>query len=122
MAQATNSVYRYAQLKLNKSNAFFDKDMNVVSNTLVKQINADTFYNFGGGWIDAKVVESIKDKEEETEPDETIEFDTDAFYVLLDTLVKQHRQAVLAIGGDVYLSLDGKNILVKLPSVGGDGN
>ena len=121
VAQATNSVYRYAQLKLNKSNVFFDEDMKMVSNALVKQINADTFYNFGGGWIDAKVVESIKDKGEETKPDETIEFDTEAFYVLLDTLVKQHRQAVLAMGGDVYLSLNGKNILVKLPTAVGEG-
>ena len=118
VAQSLNSVGRSVQLKMNKSNAFYDEDMNMVSNTLVKQINADTFYNFGGGWIDAKVVESIKDKGEETEPDETIEFDTEAFYVLLDTLVKQHRQAVLAMGGDVYLSLNGKNILVKLPTVG----
>ena len=68
------------------------------------------------------MIDALSDKEEGSEPDQIVEFDTDAFYVLLDTLVKQHRQAVLAMGGDVYLWLDGKNILVRLPSVGGDGN
>jgi Ca-activated chloride channel homolog len=120
VAQSLNAAQRGVQLKMNKGNRFYSEDMDLVTNTLVKQINADTFYNFGSGWIDAKVVESIKDKKEETKPDEIVEFDTDAFYVLLDTLVKQHRQAALAIGGDVYLSLNGKNVLVKLPTAGGE--
>ncbi|MCH8271029.1 MAG: hypothetical protein IH985_07450 [Planctomycetes bacterium] len=121
VAQERNAGLRMVQSKLNKSNVFLDRDMKELKTSQVKQINAETYYFSAGRWVEAKLIDKLGKKEDKDEPDEIVEFDTEAFYELLDTLVKQHRQAVLAMGGDVYLSLNGKNILVKLPTAGGEG-
>jgi len=125
VAQDRNAGLRFSQSKLNRSNIYLGRDMEEMKTSQIKQINAETYYFSAGRWIDAKIMDSLSkkgEKDKKDEPDETIEFDTDAFYTLLDTLIEQNRQGVLAMGGDVYLSLKGKNVLVKLPTAGGEGN
>lgn len=96
--------------KQNARNAYIDADMKQVETTAIRQIADQTVYKRGGRWVDA----SLLAKETEA-PDRTVEFGTEEFGSILDRLAASNRQGVLALGGEIYLLIDGQKILVKAP-------
>jgi hypothetical protein len=60
-------------------------------------------------WVDARVV----DREKTIRPDEVVEFGTPAFDRLVDRLVSEGRQGMLALAGEILLVVDGKTVLIK---------
>ncbi|MEA2204960.1 MAG: Ca-activated chloride channel [Blastocatellia bacterium] len=88
------------------------QNMERVEITNVQQITDRTFFRRNNRWVDA----SVLDREKDLKPDRTIEFGTDEFYRLVDRLVAEGRQGVLALSGEMLLIMDGKTVLVKAPA------
>ena len=86
--------------------------MQRVEITNVQQITDRTFFRRNNRWVDA----SALPREKEVKPDRTIEFGTDEFYQLVDRLVAEGRQGILALSGEMLLLIDGKTVLVKAPA------
>lgn len=107
--QQINNNDSAAQVTMNRSNAYYDRNMNRVETTNVQQIQDRTFYRRGERWVDARVV----DREKMVKPDRVVEFGTEAFDRLVDQLVAEGRQGILALDGETLLVLDGKVVLVK---------
>jgi Ca-activated chloride channel family protein len=96
--------------KANARNFYWDADMKEVETTSIRQIADQTVYKRGGRWIEAGVL-----ARETEEPDRTVEFGTEEFNTLLDRLAASNRQGILALGGEIYLFIDGQKVLVKAP-------
>jgi Ca-activated chloride channel family protein len=95
----------------NKTNTFWTKDLKQVEVTTVCQVHDQTMFKRADRWVDARIL----DKEAEA-PEKTVEFGTPEFDAILDELVVQNRQGLLALGGDCYLQWKGQRVLVKAPS------
>lgn len=97
------------QVAMNRSNVYLDQNMNRVETTNVQQIQDRTFYRRGDRWVDARVVE----REKTVKPDRIVTFGTKAFDQLVEQLVAEGRQGILALDGEMMLVIDGKVVLVK---------
>ena len=69
-----------------------------------------TIYRKNNQWVDAQL-----GQEADQEPDQTVEFDTEAYWTLLEDLTAQNRQWILGNRGDIYLLNHGQRVLVKNP-------
>ena len=112
VTQAMNSGAGLVQSGANRSNNFLNQNMQRVEITNVQQITDRTFFRRNNRWVDA----SALPREKEAKPDRTIEFGTDEFYQLVDRLVAEGRQGILALSGEMLLLIDGKTVLVKAPA------
>jgi Ca-activated chloride channel family protein len=112
VTQAMNSSAQLVQSGANRSNNFLAQNMQRVEITNVQQITDRTFFRRNNRWVDA----SALPREKEVKPDRTIEFGTDEFYQLVDRLVAEGRQGILALSGEMLLLIDGKTVLVKAPA------
>jgi hypothetical protein len=110
--QSLNYAYQSGQKCLNVKNGYWDANMKRVEINSVQQVCDRAMYRRNGQWVDAEVL----NKGKTVVPDKTIEFDTAEFYTLVERLVGEGRQALLAAGGDTVLSLDGRTVLVKAPA------
>ncbi|MCM3874426.1 MAG: VWA domain-containing protein [Pyrinomonadaceae bacterium] len=111
VTQAVNGNAQMTQSSANRSNFFLNQNMQRVEITNVQQITDRTFFRRNDRWIDARVL----DREKALKPDQTIEFGTPEFYRLVDRLVGEGRQGILALSGEMLLSIDGKTVLIKAP-------
>ena len=111
VTQMMNTTSQRAQSSGNRANSFYRQNMERVEITNVQQITDRTFFRRNNRWVDA----SVLDREKSLTADQTIEFGTPAFYKLVDRLVSEGRQGILALSGEMLLSIDGKTILVKTP-------
>lgn len=111
VSQSSNFMIQSKQSNLNRSNNFVLQNMERVEITNVQQITDRTFFRRNNRWVDS----SVLDREKELKADQTIEFGTPEFYKLVDRLVSEGRQGILALSGEMLLSIDGKTILVKTP-------
>jgi hypothetical protein len=75
----------------------------------VQQITDRTFFRRNERWVDARVL----DREKELRPDRVVEFGTPEFYEVVDKLVGEGRQGILALSGEMLLMIDGKTVLIK---------
>ena len=111
-----NQSFNYKRQKsatLNYRNNFLDKKMNQVEIATVQQINDLTFYNKNNNkWLDSRLM----NKKNIDKPDQIIEFGTDEFQNLLNELIKQNRQASIALKGDIIMKFNDKVILIKQPA------
>lgn len=112
VSQAANNTVQMSQSSANRSNNFLSQNMQRVEMTNVQQITDRTFFRRNNRWVDAGVL----DREKNITPDRTIEFGTDEFYKLVDRLVAEGRQGILALSGEMLLLIDGKTVLVKAPA------
>lgn len=112
VTQAMNNTIQRAQTSSNRSNSYLTQNMQRVEITNVQQITDRTFFKRNNRWIDAGALKREKD----LKPDRTIEFGTDEFYQLVDRLVAEGRQGILALSGEMLLLIDGKTVLVKAPA------
>lgn len=99
---------------LNRKNVYWTADMKQTETFNVCQITDRTMFNRAGKWVDSRLL-----TREEIKPDETVEFGTESFDELLTKLIAQNRQAMLALGGELYLWDDGRCLLVRGPDVAG---
>lgn len=111
VTQSMNSISQRTQSSGNRANAFYQQNMDRVEITNVQQITDRTFFRRNNRWVDS----SVLDREKNLKADQTIEFGTPEFYRLVDRLVSEGRQGILALSGEMLLSIDGKTILVKTP-------
>ena len=110
VTQAVNNNIQMTQSNANRSNSFLTQNMQRVEITNVQQITDRTFFRRNSRWVDASVLDR-----ETLKPDQTIEFGTPEFYRLVDRLVQEGRQGILALSGEMLLSIDGKTVLIKAP-------
>ncbi len=112
VTQGVNMNLQRTQSSANRSNVFLQQNMERVEITNVQQITDRTFFRRNNRWVDS----SVLDREKNLKADQTMEFGTPEFYKLVDRLVSEGRQGILALSGEMLLSIDGKTILVKTPT------
>jgi Ca-activated chloride channel family protein len=112
VSQEMNVNAQKGQATMNRSNVFYDDQMKRVEITNVQQIADRTFFRRNKQWVEAPLLERAKDLKADSE----IAFGTAAFDQLVARLVSEGRQGILALGSDLWLTLDGKTVLVKMPS------
>ena len=77
----------------------------------VQQIADQTVFYRNSRWIDARLL-AVEDKA----PDRTVEFGTPEFDALVDQLVAEGRQGLLANSGEIYILVNNQSVLVKMPT------
>lgn len=107
--------YKYAGAKVQRlgqitSNTYYDANMRQISVQTVQRGLQGTIYRKNNQWFDAQL-----GQEADQEPDQTVEFDTEAYWALLEDLTTQNRQWILGNRGDIYLLNHGQRVLVKNP-------
>ena len=112
VTQAMNNTSQRAQSSSNRANFYLTQNMQRVEITTVQQITDRTFFRRNNRWVDARAL----DREKDVKPDRTIEFGTDEYYQLVDRLVAEGRQGILALSGEMLRLIDGKTVLIKTPA------
>ena len=112
VSQEMNVNAQKSQATVNRSNFYYDQSMKRVETNNVQQIADRTFFQRNNQWVDARLIEGDK----EIKADSTIEFGSAAFDTFVQNLIKEGRQGILALGSDTLLMLDGKSVLIKIPS------
>ena len=97
------------QKTLNYDNAFMDQNLARVEITAVQQVCDRAFFNQSGRWIDSRLVGN----ETELEPETVIDIGTEAHRALLTELLRQNREGVLSLSGEIILKHGGQTVLVK---------
>jgi Ca-activated chloride channel homolog len=108
--QSMNTATLATNSALNRSNTFYDRDMRRVETNAVQQIDDRTFFKRNGRWVDARLV----GREATVKPDEVVVFGTPQFDRVVDRLVTEGRQGILALGADTLVVIDGRNVLLKV--------
>ena len=111
VTQGYNMSAQRTQASANRSNYFLNQNAERVEITSVQQITDRTFFRRNNRWVDSSILE----REKTLTPDLVIEFGTSEFFKLVDRLVSEGRQGILALSGEMLLSIDGKTVLVKAP-------
>ncbi len=110
--QAMNNTSQMSQSQLNRSNNFLVDNMQRVEYTNVQQVTDLTFFRRQSRWVDARAL----GKGAEATPAKVLEFGSPEFLKLVDRLVAEGRQGILALSGDLVLLVDGETVLIKAPS------
>jgi Ca-activated chloride channel family protein len=92
------------------SNVYYDARMREVRVGTIQRGLKGTIYRKQSQWVDPMLGEDAS-----LEPQQTVEFDTDAYWALLDDLVVQDRQWILSNRGEIYFLNHGQRVLVKNP-------
>ncbi|MHC4956841.1 MAG: VIT domain-containing protein [Planctomycetota bacterium] len=92
--------------RLNRYLSRDDQSIQIVGG--VQQCADRALFKRGSQWIEGGLVAGQK-----LAPDSTVAYGTPEYRVVLDKLIKQGRQGVIARTGDILLRLDGKNVLVQ---------
>lgn len=93
-----------------KASKYYDANMNQVVVNTIQRGQGSTLYKKQGQWVDAQLGEMADEA-----PELTIEFASDEYWALVEDLVKQDRQWVLANRGDVYFMNHAQRVLVHNP-------
>jgi len=107
--QSINMHAQQAQVTLNRSNSFYDENMNRVQVARVQQVADQTLFQRGARWIDGRVLNDGTP----AQPDRTVAVGSPEFMELADRLAAQNRQGVLAVSGEILLRIDGETVLIK---------
>ena len=110
LTQAANNSTQISQSNMNRSNTYLAQNMERVEITTVQQITDRTFFKRNNRWIDANAL-----KNESAKPDRVVEVGTPEFYKLVDQLLREGREGILALSGELLLVVDGKTVLIKAP-------
>jgi hypothetical protein len=116
-----------------------DEDQREVTFANVQQMNDRAFFQLGKQWIDGRIAGQAAPGARagappaagvaagrgmprqqgsagaviDFTPDEIIEYGSPEHFALIDRLVEQNRQGILALEGDILLSDEGRTILVR---------
>jgi Ca-activated chloride channel family protein len=110
VTQASNNSTQISQSNMNRSNGYLAQNMQRVEITTVQQITDRTFFKRNNRWVDANAL-----KNESAKPDRVVEVGTPEFYKLVDQLLLDGREGILALSGELLLVVDGKTVLIKAP-------
>jgi len=110
LTQAANNSTQISQSNMNRSNTYLAQNMERVEITTVQQITDRTFFKRNNRWVDANAL-----KNESAKPDRVVEVGTPEFYKLVDQLLREGREGILALSGELLLVVDGKTVLIKAP-------
>jgi len=110
VTQASNTSNQMSQSNMNRSNSYLAQNMERVEITTVQQITDRTFFKRNNRWVDANAL-----KNESAKPDRVVEVGTPEFYKLVDQLLRDGREGILALSGELLLVVDGKTVLIKAP-------
>ena len=110
VTQASNTSTQMSQSNMNRSNSYLAQNMERVEITTVQQITDRTFFKRNNRWVDANAL-----KNESAKPDRVVEVGTPEFYKLVDQLLRDGREGILALSGELLLVVDGKTVLIKAP-------
>lgn len=94
-----------------KSNVWYDADMKLQRAQTVQRGPQGTLYRKTDRWVEAALGEAA-----DKDPEQTVEFGTEAYWTLVDDLTGQGRQWMLANRGELYLLNHGQRVLVRNPS------
>lgn len=92
------------------SNQYYDDQMKQIRINSVQRGHGGTLYRKDGQWVDAQLGEAAGE-----EPEQTVAFDTEPYWALVEDLASQGRQWVLSNRGEIYLMNRGERVLVKNP-------
>ncbi|MBI3099508.1 MAG: VWA domain-containing protein [Planctomycetes bacterium] len=109
IAQSRNIEGQKKQAVLNASNGYWDAKMNRVEIATVQQVCDRAFFLRGNRWVDSKALAAGAVLRE----DLVVSFGSEAYRALLDRLVGEGRQGLLAQQGEILLRVGEQNILVK---------
>lgn len=107
--QEANNPFQRSQSYLNVGNGYWNSDMDRVSIANVQQCNVGAFYRRNGRWLSETNVQ----QEKEIEADRVIEIGSPEYMKLVWKLLSESRNAELALDGDILLTVDGENVLIK---------
>ena len=110
VSQVSNNSTQLSQSNMNRSNSYVGQNMERVETTTVQQITDRTFFKRNKRWVETNAL-----KNESAKPDRVIEFGTPEFYKLADQLLREGREGILALSGELLLVVDGKTVLIKAP-------
>jgi len=89
-------------------NWYVDENFNRIDVYGCQTANDRNFFKQEAAWVDGRLLRRAV-----REPDETIDFGTEAHRVLLDRLITEGRQGLLALDGDILVELDARVVLVR---------
>ncbi len=107
--QDFNRQEQRSQSTLNYRNDYYDATMNRVAPAAVQQVNDRAFFHRGKQWIDSQ---AAGDAKKGLAPDRTVVFGTSEYWTLVDQLVREDRQGVASLPGDLLLRVGGQNVLI----------
>ena len=118
VAQARNMWERKGQHRLNLRNGYLDDKLQRIEIDNVQQVQQSCLFKRGDRWIDGRIVAAnargaTAPADALPEADEVIAFGSAAWNALLDDLIREHRQALLARGGEILIQHRGRTILVR---------
>lgn len=87
---------------------YYDRSLNRVTVTNVRQMGTQTFYNRAQRWVDARIAAM-----ENQEPQVVIDAGSDAYFALAEELAKTNQQQLLAQDGDLLLLVNSNRVLVR---------
>ena len=107
--QDFNRQAQRSQSALNYRNDYYDQNMNRVATAAVQQVNDRAFFHRGTQWVDSRAaVEAAKG----LAPDRTVVFGSPEYWQLVEQLVRENRQGVASLGGELLLRIGGQNVLI----------
>jgi Ca-activated chloride channel family protein len=110
--QDLNNQYQKSMACVNPRNEFFDAAMNKVATTTVQQVCDLAFYKRGDRWVDSRLIAGPSD----ARGPRVINFGSEEFRELAARLVREGRQASIALRGDILMQVDGQPVLIKAPA------
>ena len=109
VTQSLNVEALKRQSRVKRRNSYLDAKLRLVEITGVEQVNNLCLFRRGSQWIEGRL---ISDKRE-LKADRIVQYGTEAYAAVLDTLIKQGRQGAIARKGDILLEINGKNVMVQ---------
>ena len=111
VSQALNFNQQKTRARLNYDNRYLDADFKQVQIDSVQQVCDRAFFKRGTRWIDSRLVTGQGQGSDQV--DEVIEFGSEAHRELVRKFIRQGRQGVLSLSGEILIPFENKNLLIK---------
>lgn len=108
VAQERDINMKQAATQVERHIGYVAANQEVVRVTSIQAVADLTFFRRASRWVDSRILEQDQEK-----VDRTVVFGTPEYAKVLDELVAQNRQGVLAQEGEILLQLGKENILIK---------
>jgi hypothetical protein len=106
--QGLNYNERKLQGQLDYKNGYWDQNQQRIELSGVQQVCDRAFFKRGEQWIDAGIIAH----KSALAPARTIAFGSSEHAALLDRLITEGRQGLLALGDEILIELEGENVLI----------
>ncbi|MFN0244372.1 MAG: VIT domain-containing protein [Planctomycetota bacterium] len=106
--QGLNHNERKLTGQLDYKNGYWDSNQQRVELSGVQQVCDRAFFKRGAQWIDAGILL----RKSALAPARTIEFGSSEHALLLEKLITEGRQGLLALEGEILIELGGENVLI----------